>query len=203
VSYLQPEEIDSRPNSIGRGMPNEEVWIIDENGNRVGPGVVGELVVRGSNVMRGYWGLPEETARVLKPGKYPGEMILYTGDLFKMDEDGYLYFVGRKDDMIKSRGERISPKEIEQCLCSLEHVAEAAVIGVPDEILGQSIVAYLRSQDGHKLTENEAQKHCRFHLEDFMMPQAVYFVESFPQTSSGKIDKLALKAMYEGQERRR
>jgi acyl-coenzyme A synthetase/AMP-(fatty) acid ligase len=177
-------------------MPNEEVWIVDENGNRVGPGVVGELVVRGSNVMRGYWGLPKETARALKPGKYPGEMVLYTGDLFKMDEEGYLYFVGRRDDMIKSRGERISPKEIEQCLCSVDEVAEAAVIGVPDEILGQAIVAYIRSHDGHKLTDKQVQKHCRFYLEDFMMPQAVLFVDSFPQTSSGKIDKLALRAKW-------
>jgi len=112
VSYLPPQEIDRRPTSIGRGMPNEEVWIVDEKGNPVGAGIVGELVVRGANVMRGYWGLPEETARVLRPGKYPGEMVLYTGDLFKTDEEGFLYFVGRKDDMIKSKGERISPKEI-------------------------------------------------------------------------------------------
>ena len=195
VSYLPPEEIDRRPSSIGRGMPNEEVWVVDENGKRVGPGVVGELVVRGSNVMRGYWGLPEETARVLKPGKYPGEIILYTGDLFRADEEGYLYFVGRKDDMIKSKGERISPKEIEQCLCALEGVAEAAIIGVPDEILGQAIKAFIRYHDGKNLSEKEVLKHCRYHLEDFMIPQSVTFLDSFPKTSSGKIDKLALKEL--------
>jgi acyl-CoA synthetase (AMP-forming)/AMP-acid ligase II len=202
VSYLPPHEIDQRPTSLGRGMPNEEVWIVDENGKELGPGVVGELVVRGSNVMRGYWGLSEETTRALRPGSYPGEMVLLTGDLFQKDEEGYLYFVGRKDDMIKSRGERISPKEIEQCLCSVDEVAEAAVLGVPDEILGQAIVAYLRTLDGHKLTDKHVQKHCRLHLEDFMVPQAVYFVESFPQTSSGKIDKLALKEIYGHQESR-
>jgi len=195
VSYLPPDEIDHRPTSIGRGMPNEEVWIVNESGNPVGPDVVGELVVRGSNVMSGYWGLPDETARTLKPGKYPGEVILCTGDLFKMDQDGYLYFVGRKDDMIKSRGERISPKEIEQCLCSLEDVAEAAVLGVPDEILGQAIVAYISSHDGHKLTEKQVQKHCRLNLEDFMVPQVVHFIENLPKTANGKIDKLALRAM--------
>jgi amino acid adenylation domain-containing protein len=196
VSFLPPEEIDLRPGSVGQGMPNEEVWVEGDNGERLGPGVVGELVVRGSNVMRGYWGLLEETARVLKPGKYPGEVVLRTGDLFKADDEGFLYFVGRKDDMIKSRGERISPKEIEQCLCSVDEVAEAAVIGVPDEILGQAIVAYVRSQDSQNLTDKQVQKYCRLHLEDFMIPQAVYFVESFPQTSSGKIDKLALRANW-------
>ena len=195
VSYLEPEEIDRRPSSIGRGMPNEEVWIVDEDGNRVGPGVVGELVVRGSNVMRGYWGLPEETERVLRPGRYPGEKVLYTGDLFRMDEEGYLYFVGRKDDMIKSKGERISPKEIEQCLCALEGVAEAAIIGVPDEILGQAIKAFIRCHDGKDLTEKDVLKHCKAHLEDFMIPQSVRFVDSFPKTSSNKIDKLALKEL--------
>ncbi len=193
VSYLPPEEIDRRPISIGRGMPNEEVWIVDEIGSRVGPGVVGELVVRGSNVMRGYWGLPEETARVLKPGKYPGEVILHTGDLFRMDEEGFLYFMGRKDDMIKSRGERISPREIEQCLCAFEGIAEAAVIGVPDEILGQAIKAFVRCHNGKKITERDVLKHCRGHLEDFMIPESVIFLDSFPKTSSNKIDKLALK----------
>jgi acyl-CoA synthetase (AMP-forming)/AMP-acid ligase II len=195
VSYLPPEELDRRPASIGRGMPNEEVWIADENGNRVGPGVVGELAVRGSNVMRGYWRLPEETERVLKPGKYPGEKVLYSGDLFRMDEEGYLYFVGRKDDMIKSKGERISPKEIEQCLCAMDGVAEAAVIGIPDEILGQAIKAFIRCHDGKNLTEKDVLKHCKVHLEDFMVPQSITFLNSFPKTSSNKIDKLALKEL--------
>lgn len=193
VSYLPPEEIDRRPTSVGRGMPNEEVWIVDEQGNPVGPGIVGELVVRGSNVMRGYWGKPEETAQVLKPGKYPGEVVLYTGDLFKMDEDGYLYFVARKGDMIKSRGARISPKEIEQCLCSMEGVAEAAVIGVPHEILGESIVAYVRVHDGIRFEPKEVTAYCKEHLEDFMIPHEVHLVDCFPKTASGKIDKLALR----------
>lgn len=193
VSYLPPEEIDRRPTSVGRAMPNEEVWIVDEQGNPVGPGVVGELVVRGSNVMRGYWAKPEETARVLKPGKYPGELVLYTGDLFRMDEEGYLYFVARKGDMIKSRGARISPKEIEQCLCSMEGVAEAAVIGAPHEILGESIVAYVRPHDGIRLQAKEITAYCKTRLEDFMVPHEVRLIDSFPKTASGKIDKLALR----------
>jgi acyl-CoA synthetase (AMP-forming)/AMP-acid ligase II len=195
VSYLPPDEIDRCPDSVGRAMPNEEVWIVDEQGNRLGPRVVGELVVRGSNVMLGYWGLPEETARVLKPGKYPGERILYTGDLFTMDEEGYLYFVGRKDDMIKSRGERISPREIEQCLCAMDGVAEAAVIGVPDEILGQAIKAVISVRDGCPLKEQDVLRHCAENLEDFMVPKSIQFVKDLPKHPNGKIDKLLLKAM--------
>ena len=192
VSYLPPEELDRRPGSVGRGMPNEEVWIVDENGNRVGPGIVGELAVRGSNVMRGYWGLPEETARVLRPGKYPGERVLYTGDLFKMDEEGFLYFVGRKDDMFKTKGKLVSPKEVEECLCSLEGVSAAAVIGIPDEVLGNAILAYVCS-DREDMTEKDVLKHCLCNLEDHLIPQMIQFVSSLPQTSNAKIDKLALR----------
>ncbi|MGC2371860.1 MAG: AMP-binding protein, partial [Candidatus Sulfotelmatobacter sp.] len=131
VSYLPPEQLDIRPSSVGKGMPNEEVYVVDENGNRVAPGVVGELVIRGANVMKGYWELPEETDRCLKAGPLPGEKVLYSGDLFRADEEGYLYFVGRKDDIIKTRGEKVSPREVEDVLYALEGIAEAAVIGVP------------------------------------------------------------------------
>lgn len=196
VSYLPPEELERRPRSVGKGMPNEEVWIVDEQGNEVGPGIVGELVVRGSNVMRGYWGRPEENAQALRPGKYPGEVVLYTGDLFRKDEDGFLYFVGRKDDMIKSRGQRISPREIEQCLCSMEGVAEAAVVGIPDDLLGQAIAACVRCYDTAAIGEKAVIKYCHDNLEEHLVPKIVKFVESFPKTDSGKIDKLALKGMF-------
>src|SRR5262249_56644768 len=100
VAYRPPAEIDRRPGSVGRAMPNVEAYVVDGDGRRVGPGAVGELVVRGSNVMRGYWEAPEETARVLRPGPLPGEQVLYTGDLFRTDEEGLFYFVGRRDDLI-------------------------------------------------------------------------------------------------------
>ena len=195
VSYLPPEELDRRPGSVGRGMPNEEVWIVDENGNRIDPGLAGELVVRGSNVMRGYWGDPEATDRVLRPGLFPGEKVLYTGDLFRMDEEGFLYFVGRKDDMIKTRGERVSPKEIEQCLCSLDGIAEAAAIGVPDDILGQAIKIFISSRDGFPLNEQDVLRHCKRNLEDFMLPKYIHFLKSLPKNANGKIDKQALKGL--------
>jgi acyl-CoA synthetase (AMP-forming)/AMP-acid ligase II len=174
-------------------MPNEEVYIVNDKGERAGPGLVGELVVRGSNVMRGYWKSPEETDHVLKPGLYPGEKVLYTGDLFKMDEEGYLYFVGRKDDLIKTRGERVSPKEVENTLHEIKGVAEAAVIAIPDEILGNAIKAFIIPTNGSTLTEKDILKYCSENLESFAVPKHIAFIDSFPKTSSGKIDKKALK----------
>jgi acyl-CoA synthetase (AMP-forming)/AMP-acid ligase II len=193
VSYLPPEELERRPGSVGKGMPNEEVWIVDEMGNRVGPGIVGELVVRGSNVMKGYWGDQEATNRALKPGIIPGEKVLYTGDLFKMDEDGYLYFVGRKDDMIKSKGERVSPKEVENAIYGMEGVAEVAVIPVPDDILGQAIKAYVVPKNGYVMNEKDLFLHCKKTLEEFTIPKYFEFRNSLPKNASGKIDKLTLK----------
>lgn len=193
VSYLPPDEIDARPASVGKAMPNTEVFIVDDEGNRVGPGEVGQLVVRGANVMKGYWQLPEETDQMLKPGPLPGEKVLYTGDLFKTDADGYLYFVGRTDDIIKSRGEKVSPKEIENVLYSLEGVAEAAVLGIADPVLGEAIKAVIELENGAHLTDKQVRAHCARHLEDFMVPKIVEFREMLPKNPAGKIDKLQLK----------
>jgi amino acid adenylation domain-containing protein len=192
VSYLPPDQIDVRPGSVGKGMPNEEVYLVDDQGRRLGPGVVGQLVVRGSNVMKGYWELPEETDRVLRPGPLPGEKVLYTGDLFRTDEEGYLYFVGRRDDIIKSRGEKVSPKEVENVLCAHPEIAEAVVVGVPDEILGQAIQAVVARKNGSQLTAQDVLRHCASRLEDFMVPQSVEFRAVLPKTSNGKIDKREL-----------
>lgn len=192
VSYLPPDQIDLRPGSVGRGMPNEEVYIVDDHGRRVGSNTIGELVVRGSNVMKGYWEAPEATNKVLRPGALPGEFVLYTGDLFKMDEEGFLYFVSRKDDIIKTRGEKVSPKEVEEVLYRLDGVAEAAVVGIPDEILGQAIKAVITLREGAQLTERDVQRHCSASLEDFMVPKFIEFRDSLPKTSSGKISKREL-----------
>jgi long-chain acyl-CoA synthetase len=200
VSYLPPDQIDVRPGSVGRGMPNEEVYIVDEHGARVGPGVIGQLVVRGSNVMKGYWDRPAETAEVLRPGAFPGERVLYTGDFFKMDEEGYLYFVGRKDDIIKTRGEKVSPREVEEVLCTLDGVAEAAVVGVPDPVLGQAIKAVVTLREGAQISEQDLRRHCAQHLEDFMVPKLVERRHHLPQTSTGKVSKRELSlAMEAGQ----
>lgn len=193
VTYLPPDQIDIRPGSVGRGMPNQEHYIVDDAGRRVGPGVVGELVVRGSHVMKGYWEMPEETDRALHPGRFPWERVLHTGDLFKTDEEGYLYFVGRKDDIIKTRGEKVSPREVEDVLYALPGVAQAAVIGVPDQILGSAVKAVIVPRAGARLTEREVLRHCAAHLDDYMVPKLVEFRDEMPTTSSGKVSKLVLR----------
>jgi long-chain acyl-CoA synthetase len=189
--YLPPDQLEKRPGSVGIAIPGTEVWIEDENGQRVGSGIVGELVARGRHVMRGYWEAPEATARRFRPGSVPGERLCYTGDLFRMDEDGYLYFVGRKDDIIKSRGEKVAPKEVENVLYAMEGVVEAAVIGVSDPVYGQAIKAFI-VPNGVKLTTAMVLAHCAKHLEDFMVPKYVEFRQELPKTTSGKIKKTDL-----------
>jgi amino acid adenylation domain-containing protein len=193
VTYLPPEQLEIRPTSVGRGMPNEEVWLVDEHGNRLPNGCTGELVIRGSNVMRGYWGRPQQTAERLRPGPYPGELVLYSGDIFRTDEEGYLYFVARKDDIIKSRGEKVSPKEVENVLYGLEGVQDAAVIGVPDPTLGAAIKAFVVLRPGCSYSERDVIKFCLDKLESFMVPKYVAFVDGLPTTKTGKIDKNVLK----------
>jgi len=193
VSYLPPEELSRRPESVGIAMPNCEVFVVNEKGEEVGPGEVGELVVRGSNVMQGYWNAPEETARTFRPGRYRGETLLYTGDLFKKDEEGFLYFVARKDDLIKTKGERVSPKEIENAISEIEGVAEVAVIGVPDDVLGQAIKAFVVPRDGIGLDEDRIKRYCTENLEPFMVPKYIEFNKYLPKSPSGKIDKKRLK----------
>ena len=194
VSYLPPEELDRIPSSVGKAIPNTEVYIVDEEGKEITEArKAGELVVRGSNIMRGYWNLPEETAKALRPGRYPGEKVLYTGDLFKKDEEGYLYFIGRKDNMFKTAGELVSPTEIENVLCECEDIVEAAIIGVDDEILGQTIKAFIVPKRDSQLTENDIIRFCSERLESFLVPQYVVFKRSLPKTSTGKVRKSDLK----------
>ncbi|MBI5759804.1 MAG: AMP-binding protein [Planctomycetales bacterium] len=197
VTYLPPDQIDIRPASVGRGMLNEEVYVVDDQGCRLGADEVGELVVRGANVMNGYWELPDETAKRLKPGPLPNELQLHTGDLFRTDDEGYLYFVGRKDDIIKCRGEKIAPREVENVLCNHPAVAEAAVIGIPDAILGQSIKAVVTLRPNTEVSERDLLRHCAANLEDLMVPQVVEIRESLPKTGNGKINKRELAGVTE------
>lgn len=194
VSYLPPEDLDRKPGSVGKAMPNTEVYIVDENNKQIKePGVVGELVVRGASVMRGYWNLPEETAKVYRPGPIPGERVLYTGDLFKMDEEGYLYFIGRRDDMLKVAGERVSPKEVENVLYGMAEIHEVAVVGVEDEILGQAVKAFVSFKKGSQLGEDDIIRFCSRRMESFMIPKYVEILEELPKSSHGKIAKKELQ----------
>lgn len=190
--YLPPEELHRRPGSVGIAIPGTEVWVEDEERQRLGPGEVGELVVRGSHVMQGYWQDPTATAEHYRPGRYPAERLLYTGDLFKIDAGGFLYFVARKDDIIKSRGEKIAPKEVESVLYQLPGVVEAAVIGVPDALLGQAVKAFVVCAPDADLTMRDVLRHCTQHLEDFAVPKQVEFRTELPKTESGKIQKRGL-----------
>jgi long-chain acyl-CoA synthetase len=184
--YLPPEQLDRRPGSVGIPIPGTEVWLEDEAGRRCAPGETGELVVRGRHVMRGYWNDPEASARRFRPGPLPGERVCYTGDLFRSDDEGYLYFVGRSDDIIKSRGEKVAPREVENVLYALPGVVGAAVVAVPDAMLGSALKAFIVCK-GPPLSEAQVLAHCRAHLEDFMVPRLVEFRDQLPTTDSGKI----------------
>lgn len=190
--YLPPEMLDQKPGSVGIAIPGTEAWLEDEHGQRLPNGSTGELVVRGRHVMRGYWEAPEATAHRYRPGPIPGERHCYTGDLFRTDADGYFYFVSRKDDIIKSRGEKVSPKEVETVLYALEGVTQAAVVGVPDPVLGQAVKVFVVAPGRH-LTTADVLAHCKSRLEDYMMPRHVEFRDALPMTSSGKISKKDLQ----------
>ncbi len=193
VCYLEPELIDQKPGSVGKAIPGTEVFLLSENGEPVKQGDRGILHIRGPHVMLGYWNQEELSAQMLKKGKLPGEKILCSNDWFKMDEEGFLYFGGRNDDIIKTRGEKVSPVEIENILYKINGVKEAAVMGIPDCIMGESIVSYITTHPFVQLTEKEIQRECSLHLESFMVPQKVIFIEEMPKSSNGKIDKNLLK----------
>ncbi len=192
VCYLEPELVLSKPLSVGKAIPGTETYLVGEDGRPVGPGVTGTLYVRGPHVMLGYWNLPAETEHMLKPGKYPGERVLCTHDWFRTDEDGFLYFMGRSDDIIKSRGEKVSPVEVENALATIPGVREAAVIGVPDELLGQAVRAFVVLDPGATYTEQAFKREAMARLESFMVPRDVRFVQDLPKTATGKVRKKSL-----------
>jgi len=198
-TYLPPEELDSRPTSMGKAIPDTEILVLNERGERCQPGEVGELVHRGPTVSMGYWGNPEATNRVLKPNPLlpPGqgdcEKVCYSGDLVKMDEDGFLYYVGRRDTMIKSSGYRISPTEVEEVLFQTGKIRQAAVIGIPDEVLGQTIKAFLVAKDGAQLDCDAIQDFCAEKMPRHMVPKQFEVMKELPKTSSGKVDYPALR----------
>jgi len=195
-TWLPPAQLAQRTGSVGIPIPGTEAWIVDDDGNQLGPDAVGELVIRGPHVMKGYWENPAATEKVLKPGPFPWEKVLYTGDLFKRDAEGFLYFVARKDDIIKSRGEKVSPKEIETVLHALPGVREAVVIGVADPILGMAAKAIVVLEPGAALTARDVLRHCAQNLEDFMVPKSVEFRLELAKSENGKIDRRSIAAEF-------
>ncbi|MCK6547007.1 acyl--CoA ligase [Myxococcota bacterium] len=192
ICYLPPHLALEIPASVGISFTNQECWIEHEDGTRAKPGEVGELCVRGPNVMRGYWRNPEATARALRPGPFPGEVVHHTGDLFRMDEKGYLYFVARMDDIIKTRGEKVAPLEVEAVITKIPGVIETAVVGVPDPVLGVAVKAAVVKAHDAIVTADDVKRAVRKELDEVAVPKIVEFVETLPKTASGKVKKSEL-----------
>jgi acyl-CoA ligase (AMP-forming) (exosortase A-associated) len=198
-TYLPPGELDRRPTSMGKAIPDTEILVINEDGKLCKPGEVGELVHRGPTVSMGYWGQPELTAKVLRPHPFlPPEVgdvekVCYSGDYVTMDEDGYLYFVGRRDTMIKSSGFRISPTEVEEVLFRSGLLKGAAVIGIPDEVLGHVIKAFVVARDGGPIDAEKLREFCAANMPRHMVPKTIQVLDDLPKTTSGKVDYPALR----------
>ena len=191
-TYLPPEEIDRRPTSIGKAIPECEIFAVTADGRAAKPGEPGILVHRGPTVSLGYWNRPDDTAQVLKPHPFRppsqgGELVCYSGDLVVQDEDGFFSFVGRNDAMIKSSGYRISPTEVEEAVMSTGHFRQVAIIGVPDAFAGQKVhaigVPLAIGIDVRTVLRSVADK-----LPAFMMPRDIEIVDSLPTTANGKVD---------------
>jgi amino acid adenylation domain-containing protein len=192
VCYLEPELAEQKPGSVGRAIPGTEIYLLSPEGKPVPPGENGILYVRGPHVMVGYWNRPDLSDHMLKPGKLPGERVLCTQDFFRMDADGFLYFVGRSDDIIKTRGEKVSPVEVENAIHSIPGVREAAVVGIPDPLLGEAIRAYVVVEGSPALTDKQLRVACAARLENFMVPKEFVFVPELPKTVTGKVSKKLL-----------
>lgn len=193
ISYLEPELIDEKISSVGKAIPGTEMFLLSADGKPVPPGEIGTLHVRGPHIMQGYWKKDELSKELLKKGQIPNDRVLCTQDLFVQDKDGFFYFKARSDDIIKTRGEKVSPVEVENVLYSIKGIKEAAVIGVEDLLLGETVKAFVVLEDGYELSDREIKKVCNSKLENFMIPKEIAFIEELQKTSSGKISKKDLK----------
>jgi len=183
ITYLGPDELTSRPGSVGRALPGVEVEILDEDGAPLPAGQVGEVVAKGPNIMRGYFASEELTAEVLD-----SEGRLHTGDWGRLDADGYLFLAGRKSQMIKTAGERVFPGEIEDVIGSHPDVRECVVFGIPDPLLGERLVAQVVAACSD-LDEQSVRGHCLEHLSYVRTPREIQLVDALPKTASAKIDR--------------
>jgi acyl-CoA ligase (AMP-forming) (exosortase A-associated) len=201
-TYLDPDELARRPGSIGKAIPHQEILLVDAQGAIRGPGESGELVHRGSLVAQGYWNAPELTARRFRPppaGAHdvqPGELAVWSGDLVRADADGFLYFIGRADEQLKTSGHRVSPNEIEEVIVEVPGVLQAVIVGLPDAVLGHRLVAALVTAPGSAETVIEAaRRHCRQQLPAYMVPAEFYLLDALPLSPNGKPDRAALATL--------
>jgi amino acid adenylation domain-containing protein len=192
-TYLDPKHLAQRKASVGKAIPNTELWVVDEHGDRHDRGAIGELVIRGSTVMKGYWNNAVDTNEKLRPGPLPGELVLYTGDICRIDEDGFVYFVRRKDDVLKVKGQKVAPKEVEEALMRHPAVTEATVLGATHADLGDEVVAVLSLREKSTTDVPALRRWCATHLEAFMVPGRFVVLDTLPKSVNGKIDRLALK----------
>jgi len=191
LSYLPPERLRDKLGSIGKGLPSTRLEVLRPDGSPVTPGSddVGEIVASGDNISLGYWNDTPETAKYFRSGK------LHTGDLARVDADGFIFIVEREREMIKSGGNRVSAKEVEDVVAEIPVVVEVAVIGVPHELLGEAIKAFVVTVHGATLTAAEVIEHCRRRLPNFKCPETVEFLDALPHTASGKVAKRKLTEM--------
>lgn len=191
IFMLSREDARRKKGSIGKPVLFGEVKLVDDEGNEVNKGEVGELLVRGPIVMKEYWNRPEATAESIKDG------WLYSGDLAKMDEEGFFYIVGRKKEMIISGGENIYPLEVEQVINQLSDVLEVAVVGIADQKWGEVPIAFIAKKEGASISEEDVKNHCLQHLAKYKVPKEVHFVKELPKNATGKIQKTQLTKLRE------
>ena len=205
-TYLPPEDVVRKPGSIGKAIPNAEVLVLREDGSECQANEVGELVHRGPLVSQGYWNDPQRTAERFKPipkvteGEVFDELAVWSGDSVKRDDEGYLYFVGRRDEMIKTSGYRVSPSEIEEIAYGCAEVEDAVALGLAHPTLGQGILLLVSSSTGSQALQAELLQRCRSELPNFMVPQAIRIhAEPLPRNPNGKFDRTRLSTDYSNQ----
>jgi len=186
VTWLPPDKLKEKMGSVGIEVTGVKVKIVDETDAEVPPGIEGEIVVGGNSVMMGYWDQSYSHDKVLKDG------WLYTGDLARFDEDGYIFIVGRKKEIIKSGGNRVSAKEVEECIMKIEGINEVAIFGVEDSVLGEAIHAAV-VKNGDNISEKTIRDFCAVNLTNHKVPKYISFMDSLPKYQTGKINKPALK----------
>lgn len=207
-TYLPPDQVDVRPTSIGRAIPNAEILVINGEGRLCDLDEPGELVHRGPTVAMGYWRDPESTAKVFRPhpllpsGGVHAETVVFSGDLVKRDAEGYLYFVGRRDQLIKSQGFRVSPDEIEQLVFASGLVSSIAAFAVSANGVDADIVIAATPKDPATFSEDQLLEFCKREMPGYLRPRFIWTVEDFPLTSSGKPDRVRLKHAYLERNRR-
>ncbi|MFP1892754.1 class I adenylate-forming enzyme family protein [Lonsdalea quercina] len=192
-TWLDPRELGARTLSVGKAIPGTELWVVDDAGAAHRRDATGELVIRGETVMRGYWNNPQKTAEKLRPGRFPGETVLYTGDRCRLDEEGFVYFISRMDDMLNACGEKVAPREVEGIMSTHPHVTQVAVVGVPHAVYGDEIVAWIETAQAIEL--RALRDWCKARMEHYLIPHRFLFCDALPKNGNHKIDRLRLCAL--------